>query len=157
MAGEHGAQNQRRLEKLRAQAFAERILERYPIKKGRRSASETKLSGVDFLQRWMRTPNPMLGDAVPIEMMRAGLGNHVALFIDSAFTAETKVMTTVTRKRDWRMWIIFCDGVGPIDTLAWNSRRVALSYWRRHYPDLSNYRIKRVRVVLDSEANRGVK
>ena len=57
-------------------------------------------------------------------------------------------------KRGWRMWMIVCDGVGPIDTLAWNSRRVALSYWRRHYPDLSNYRIKRVRVVLDSEANR---
>lgn len=46
------------------------------------------MEGIDFLQCWMRTPNPMLGNAVPIEMMRAGLGHRVAAFIDSAFAAD---------------------------------------------------------------------
>jgi sugar phosphate isomerase/epimerase len=45
---------------------------------------------IDFLQRWVRTPNPMLGNAVPIEMMRAGRGDRVAAFIDST-QSETEV------------------------------------------------------------------
>lgn len=50
---------------------------------------EKRDRGIDFLQKWMRAPNPMLGDAVPIELMRAGLGHRVAAFIESAFEAET--------------------------------------------------------------------
>jgi hypothetical protein len=52
---------------------------------------EAELSGskIDFLQRWMRTPNPMLGNAVPIEMMRQGLGTRVAMFIDAAYEASS--------------------------------------------------------------------
>lgn len=45
-------------------------------------------TGPDFLQMWMRAPNPMLGGAVPIEMMRKGMGARVAAFIDSALAAE---------------------------------------------------------------------
>ena len=50
---------------------------------------EQSASNIDFLQRWMRTPNPMLGGAVPLDMMYQGMGRRVAQFIDSAFTAET--------------------------------------------------------------------
>jgi uncharacterized protein (DUF2384 family) len=46
-------------------------------------------SRVDFIQRWMRTPNPMLGNSVPIEMMRQGLGTRVAMFIDAAYEASS--------------------------------------------------------------------
>jgi Protein of unknown function (DUF2384) len=38
---------------------------------------------IEFLQKWMRTSNPMFGNSEPIEMLRAGLGHKVAKFLDS--------------------------------------------------------------------------
>lgn len=46
-------------------------------------------SKIEFLQQWMRAPNPMLGGAVPLDMMYQGMGRRVAQFIDSAYQSET--------------------------------------------------------------------
>lgn len=56
-----------------------------------RIVSEDELSAIkiEFLQKWMRTPNPQLGGAVPLEMMYQGFGRRVAQFIDSAWGYHT--------------------------------------------------------------------
>jgi prenyltransferase beta subunit len=41
-------------------------------------------SNIDFLQAWMRTPNPMLGNMAPLTMLRAGFGHRLAAFIEGA-------------------------------------------------------------------------
>lgn len=45
--------------------------------------------GIAFLQTWMRTPNPMLGDMKPLDLMQMGKGDRVALFIEAAHEAES--------------------------------------------------------------------
>lgn len=39
------------------------------------------LTGVEFLHRWMETPNPMLGYVSPLDMMDIGRGAKLAKFI----------------------------------------------------------------------------
>ena len=46
------------------------------------------LTGVEFLQAWMRTPNPMLGDVAPLTMLKSGRGDRLAMFIEHAYEAE---------------------------------------------------------------------
>lgn len=52
-------------------------------------ALEAAPSGIDFLQTWMRTPNPQLGGAVPLDMLYQGYGRRLAQFIDSAYEANS--------------------------------------------------------------------
>lgn len=51
-----------------------------------RSAVETSArpTGPDFLHRWMRAKNPLLGDMAPLEMLKAGRGEKLARFIEEA-------------------------------------------------------------------------
>lgn len=44
-----------------------------------------EMPGVEFLQAWMHTPNPMLGNITPLEMMKAGRGDNLARFIETAY------------------------------------------------------------------------
>jgi hypothetical protein len=55
-----------------------------------RRAAETPapLTGVEFLQAWMRTPNPILGDVAPLTLLKSGLGNRLAVFIEQAYEAD---------------------------------------------------------------------
>ncbi len=41
--------------------------------------------GIDFLHKWMRTGNPMLGGIAPLEMLRQGRGTKLARFIEDAY------------------------------------------------------------------------
>lgn len=45
-------------------------------------------SNVQFLQRWMRTPNPMLGNVAPLDMCRMGKGDKLAQFIEAAYELD---------------------------------------------------------------------
>lgn len=47
-------------------------------------AAAKSLSGIDFLQTWMRTENPMLGGTSPLKMMQMGRGDRLAQFIETA-------------------------------------------------------------------------
>lgn len=40
---------------------------------------------IDFLQRWMRTPSPLLGNVTPLDMMKLGRGEKLAQFIETQF------------------------------------------------------------------------
>lgn len=53
-----------------------------------RCATCGEFPGIEFLQLWMRAPNPMLGGMVPITLLKAGFGHRVAAFLDSALLAE---------------------------------------------------------------------
>lgn len=42
------------------------------------------LPGIPFLRIWMQTPNPQLGNVSPLQMMRMGRGDKLAVFIEQA-------------------------------------------------------------------------
>jgi hypothetical protein len=42
-------------------------------------------AGIDFLQKWMRTPNPQFGGAIPLQLMLIGQGHKVAQYIQDAY------------------------------------------------------------------------
>lgn len=46
------------------------------------------LAGVDFLQVWMRAPNPMLGNSTPLAMLKANRGHKLAQFIEDAYEGD---------------------------------------------------------------------
>lgn len=48
-----------------------------------------EMPGVEFLQSWMRTGNPMLGNISPLEMLQAGRGHKLAEFIEAAYELNT--------------------------------------------------------------------
>jgi Protein of unknown function (DUF2384) len=52
------------------------------------SDEELSVIKIEFLQKWMRTANPQLGGAVPLDLMYQGMGRRVAQFIDSAWEAS---------------------------------------------------------------------
>jgi hypothetical protein len=43
-----------------------------------------QLPGIEFLQTWMRTKNPILGGIAPLEMLKLGYGVRLADFIERA-------------------------------------------------------------------------
>lgn len=55
------------------------------------------------------------------------------------------------RKTEWREWVVFCEGVGPIARTNGSMRRVVQGMKERHWPDNDLYSVKRVRVTLDPE------
>jgi hypothetical protein len=46
---------------------------------------ESGHAGIDFLQRWMRTPNPQFGGEIPLRLMLIGKGDKVAQYIQDAY------------------------------------------------------------------------
>lgn len=55
-----------------------------------RIAELEKRDGIDFLFLWMTTPNPMLGNTKPIEIMKLGRGQKLAQFIEQAMEDEAE-------------------------------------------------------------------
>lgn len=59
-----------------------------------------------------------------------------------------------TEKRTYRMWAIVVDGIGPIDTCVFNSRRAAKVCKDLDYPEIRSYRVQRVAVTVDPPKRR---
>lgn len=83
--------------------------------RGYQKTAPPPFNGVDFLQNWMRTPNPMLGDNRPIEMLRMGKGARLALFIEEAYESQSRDTTyrkveSKSELRECRM----CGGAGEM-------------------------------------------
>lgn len=38
---------------------------------------------VEFLHAWMRAPNPLLAGRTPLQMLKAGMGDKLAAFIEA--------------------------------------------------------------------------
>jgi hypothetical protein len=53
-----------------------------------RLAELTQRDGIGFLFLWMTTPNPMMGNLVPLERMKMGRGKQIAQFIEQAMEDE---------------------------------------------------------------------
>lgn len=47
-----------------------------------------RMNNVEFLQTWMRTENPMLGNIKPLDMLRAGKGNKLAQFLEATYELD---------------------------------------------------------------------
>jgi hypothetical protein len=43
------------------------------------------ITGPDFMHRWMRTENPLLGGVTPLAMLKNGRGQKLAAFIEEAY------------------------------------------------------------------------
>lgn len=71
-----------------ARQTAASILGGKPVGAADQPNDATERTGIEFLHLWMRTPNPMLGNVSPLDMMDSGRGERLADFIRDAAEAD---------------------------------------------------------------------
>lgn len=96
--------------------------------------SHEPLTGVEFLQMWMRTPNPMLGNIAPLALMKMGKGARLALYIESAFEAEQPPETHMNRSDGKQMSELLGFAIGTRDLLEQIAAHPRL---KERFPSLS--------------------